>query len=342
MDDSMQLIFSLHTPEQLRMLSNWAHWIEGAIFLTAALILLLKVTGRIQSKKADLLWPGLILGAGVFLILYIFFHHPLNQLPLVWQVILVDPQQRQHMIMAILLVLVSLLQLLYLQKKIRSPLIPFAWPAVLVVIGIFFVFHPQHGTPEAIAYMKPYHTALGIVIILTGTAFMLSILKDKNKLLHFFSIGLLALAAFLLLFYREPAGSYQMDMQTDEMERDNTPISHGGPVVDYVSLIDMLRSKGATVTPQGEVSQELFSMSGNAILVNRANVQVFTFGSELEAKTQAEQINPDGSGTKTMMITWVEPPHFYRKGKIIVLYVGSDPETISLLEQVLGEQFAGR
>ena len=42
------------------------------------------------------------------------------------------------------------------------------------------------------------------------------------------------------------------------------------------------------------------------------------------------------------MVTWVAPPHFYRQGRVIVLYVGSNPNILSLLTAVLGPQFAGR
>jgi hypothetical protein len=41
------------------------------------------------------------------------------------------------------------------------------------------------------------------------------------------------------------------------------------------------------------------------------------------------------------MVSWMDTPHFYKTGKIIVLYVGSDTTVLELLEGVLGPQFAG-
>ena len=35
------------------------------------------------------------------------------------------------------------------------------------------------------------------------------------------------------------------------------------------------------------------------------------------------------------------PPHFYRQSRLIVLYVGSDRAIMTLLEGLLGPQFAG-
>ena len=41
------------------------------------------------------------------------------------------------------------------------------------------------------------------------------------------------------------------------------------------------------------------------------------------------------------MVDWVAPPHFFLKGRVVVIYVGSDTGIVSLLTNVLGSQFAG-
>ncbi len=41
-------------------------------------------------------------------------------------------------------------------------------------------------------------------------------------------------------------------------------VSHGGPVEDYVSLVDNLRAAGATVDPAGTVSQPFFAPQGQS------------------------------------------------------------------------------
>ena len=120
------------------------------------------------------------------------------------------------------------------------------------------------------------------------------------------------------------------------------PTSHGGPVRDYVSLIDNLRAAGATVEPVGEVRQPFFSVPGQAITVNGEQVQVFEYPDAGSAAAAAARISPDGGTIGTTMVTWVGPPHFYRAGKVIVLYVGDSRAVISVLERVLGPQFAGR
>jgi len=118
--------------------------------------------------------------------------------------------------------------------------------------------------------------------------------------------------------------------------------SHGGPVTDYVSLIDNLRANGATVNPEGEIEQPFFSVTGFSIQVNGASVQVFEYNSAEDAEADASLVSPDGSNIGTSMPFWVDDPHFYYKEKIIVLYVGDDPAIEELLESVLRNQFAGR
>jgi len=118
-------------------------------------------------------------------------------------------------------------------------------------------------------------------------------------------------------------------------------ISHGGPVTDYVSLVDNLRAKGTTVEPEGDVSQPFFSVKGNGIQVNDQDVQVFEFADEAAAAADAELVSPGGSSVGTTMVSWVGSPHFYRQGRLIVLYVGDDTSTLDLLKELLGSQFAG-
>ncbi len=122
----------------------------------------------------------------------------------------------------------------------------------------------------------------------------------------------------------------------------DTVVSHGGPVTDYVSLVDNLRAAGDTVDPAGTVSQPFFTPEGQLLSVNGEHVQAFEFESEAEADTAVETVSEDGSSVGTTMITWVADPHFYKAGKLVVLYVGEDDGVVDLLEEIMGPQFAGR
>jgi hypothetical protein len=39
------------------------------------------------------------------------------------------------------------------------------------------------------------------------------------------------------------------------------------------------------------------------------------------AEAEAKKVNADGAAVGTSSALWVGPPHFYRKGKLVVLYV---------------------
>ncbi len=128
-------------------------------------------------------------------------------------------------------------------------------------------------------------------------------------------------------------------------------VSHGGPVKDYVSLVDNLRAAGATVDPAGTASGSPFAPQTQLLTVNGEDIQAFEFGSAEEADAAAEGVSADGSsivgptmadGTSmATAIDWMVPAHFYKAGKLIVLYVACDDDVIDLLQETLGPQFAG-
>jgi hypothetical protein len=114
------------------------------------------------------------------------------------------------------------------------------------------------------------------------------------------------------------------------------------PVVDYVSLVDNLRQAGATVEPAGDITQPFFSVNGLVIRVDGEDVQVFEYADADGAENDADLVSPGGGSIGTHMASWIAPPHFYRAGRLIVLYVGAKSDVLDVLEEVLGPQFAGQ
>jgi len=116
-------------------------------------------------------------------------------------------------------------------------------------------------------------------------------------------------------------------------------------VTDYDSLVDGLQAIGATVeheTLPEVVVQDFFSVTGQVFKLNGEDVQVFEYGDHSKAETEAALVSPDGSSIGTSLPFWIAPPHFYKAGRIIVLYVGENTAVTDALESILGEQFAGR
>ncbi len=110
---------------------------------------------------------------------------------------------------------------------------------------------------------------------------------------------------------------------------------------DFNSLIDSLRDTGAVVQIAGDITQPFFAVTGQVIKVDNNDVQVFEYSDAATASSEADLVSSDGSSVGNTMVSWVATPHFYRSGKIIVLYVGESQAATSTLQEALGSQFAG-
>ncbi len=121
-------------------------------------------------------------------------------------------------------------------------------------------------------------------------------------------------------------------------------VAHGGPVRDHASFIDHLRARGLVVEPAGTVQQIFIRAPGTQLRISGgdikqpAEVQSFDYEDARTAEADAEQIQ---GGTGIATVTWIAPPHFFRKERVLVLYVGTDQAVIDLLTEVLGRKFAG-
>jgi len=132
-------------------------------------------------------------------------------------------------------------------------------------------------------------------------------------------------------------------VQQEKTEVLATPVaSQGKAVEDQAGLIDALQAAGAEVEPGEPVDQAFFSVNGQILKVNGADVQVFEYESTEAMEEDVAQVAPDGGSIGTTMVTWVATPHFYKSGRALILYVGDDATILDLLKGALGEQFAGR
>lgn len=203
------LIFQLHSPEEFRYLSSLGHWIVGYIFVVISVIASSQAFGFLRSQKY--LWPAVVVIAGFILLPYNFLHHGLEKVGLVWQVIQIDPQQRQHTTIFVMLFIGGIIELLLSISKLQGKLWHFVWPAALVISGIMLVFHPQHGTAEAIAFSAPYHQTLGTIVAFAGIFKGGEVrIEKKRRWFSFAWIVFLLAASILLITYNEPEGAYKI------------------------------------------------------------------------------------------------------------------------------------
>ena len=118
--------------------------------------------------------------------------------------------------------------------------------------------------------------------------------------------------------------------------------SETASVVTYDELVAALRDNGSAVESLDPISQPFFVPEGRVISVDGSEVQVFEYPNEEDSRLAAGTISSDGGSIGTSMVSWVEAPHFFRTGNLIVLYVGEEDAIIEALEVVLGPQIAGR
>jgi len=206
----------LQTPEQLQFISNVGHTIEGVLFAIVGLIALLQALGHAKWKGAQFTWPSLIVVAGVFLPAYILLQRGFDQIGVSWNLIINDPQQRQHIFMAMLLVIAGAAEIAVRAKTVQGRFWKFVAPGALLVIGVTLLFHTQYGTPEAVTEAMRKHHYQGASVMLVGIFRGADILWQKrNKWLAYPWIIALFITAALLITYREPWGAYRT--QTPQM-----------------------------------------------------------------------------------------------------------------------------
>lgn len=90
---------------------------------------------------------------------------------------------------------------------------------------------------------------------------------------------------------------------------------------------------------------------GRAILVNGARVEIYEYDAASASEADAQHISADGTTFRwqgldgsghIVTVDFNAPPHWYKGGRILVLYVGSDTAIEALLVQQLGQPFAGQ
>ena len=85
----------------------------------------------------------------------------------------------------------------------------------------------------------------------------------------------------------------------------------------------------------GILSQPFFSVDAQVLNAYGEDIQVFEYDSRDDALADVDKsgLTPDGQ--------FLARAHFYQTGNLIVLYVGSNSDITTMLENLLGPQIAG-
>ncbi len=200
--------------ERLQFTSNLAHWIEGGLFAVVAVIALLQAFGYMQRKSARYLWPSLIILGGFFLPVYIALQGEANV-----GLLINDPQQIEHALMALLLVLAGGAEVLFVAGIVQTKFWRFIAPAALTAIGVILFVHTEYGTPEAVAEAVTKHRYQGALVMLVGIFKAAEVQWQRTiKWLAYPWIVAMFITAILLITYREPKGAYVTATSTEAIQ----------------------------------------------------------------------------------------------------------------------------
>ncbi len=115
-------------------------------------------------------------------------------------------------------------------------------------------------------------------------------------------------------------------------------------VTSTAMLVRELQQRGATVSLAEVMPRDsfaFFSVDAQRLLVNGRSVHVFEYPDASAADRDAGRVTASGTPIGETQIAWVEPPRFYKSGRLIVLYVGRNNDVAARLEAILGLPFAG-
>lgn len=122
-----------------------------------------------------------------------------------------------------------------------------------------------------------------------------------------------------------------------------------GAIADQVAFVAALRAKGLRVEEKSTSPQIPFEgatagarlclSDGELSALAEVKIQVYQYPDPAAAAADIQEILPNASPVATSIL-YVEPAHFFKVGRFLVLYVGRDQAVLDLLTEVLGLPFA--
>ena len=110
-------------------------------------------------------------------------------------------------------------------------------------------------------------------------------------------------------------------------------------ITSYADLVKALKDKGYSsvneIEPGKKFPSSFFSVNARYIKIDGEIVSIYEFDSSQIAVSQADTISKDGNHVGNNYISWVDTPHFFLQGNLIVNYVGKNKKTLSDLNMIL-------
>jgi len=121
------------------------------------------------------------------------------------------------------------------------------------------------------------------------------------------------------------------------------------PFADAATLIEHLEQEGVLLTPIGRVTYAWFAtpaLTFETGPLRQDALFVHEHADTAGAQADARRVAPDGRkivgpNNESIRVEWLGEPHLYQSGRLLVVYVGQDPDVMARLAKALGPSFAG-
>jgi len=119
------------------------------------------------------------------------------------------------------------------------------------------------------------------------------------------------------------------------------PVIFPGPTDGPDKLVADLDAAGATAHVGALFAGDPFDAQGGLLCLGKEPVQLYVFGSVRDREAAVKKIDPaNPSNMGTTMVDWNGRPRMWQRDRMIVVYLGEDAPTETLLRSILGDPFA--
>jgi hypothetical protein len=107
-----------------------------------------------------------------------------------------------------------------------------------------------------------------------------------------------------------------------------------------------LEDRGLAATAPQPEPPGILEVNSTVYQVPGGILHVFTFPDGQAAKIAAARVQPDGYTVRStsginQAVDWSAPPHWYRSGRGVAVYLGPSSKVTDALTEIAGPQFAG-
>jgi len=114
---------------------------------------------------------------------------------------------------------------------------------------------------------------------------------------------------------------------------------------DYTVFLNMLADSNIQYTEEDTDTSSFLSVTRKPILIGDDIISIYEYDSNKDMEKDSTYIDKGGSSIsypgKEVEISWVSQPHFFKKGTLIINYVGENEQILELLNKNYGAEFAG-